>query len=226
MASGAISVMTSPITGIDTATNVAAFINGADQESDRALKHRFAAYILGLSRGDYYGLNSSIDGAAITVQWTLTEGYNYDGSYHPGYFFVVADDGSGSPSAQFLATVLAAAQAVRPLGVQCTVFPPVVMTVGVSMQITTAQGYTHNTVVAQVAALLALNINSLGLGNPLPWSILSSWAYSIPGVTAVSNVLLNGSSGDAASIKPSKLSQDGTYPISYAVIKSGVITVS
>jgi hypothetical protein len=224
---GAISVITAGnLVGIDTVNNVAAFFNGADQESDSALKQRFAAYILGLSRGDYFGLNSSIEGAAVNVQWTLTEGYNYDGSYRPGYFFVVADDGSGSPSATFLATVLAAEQAVRPLGIPCNVFAPVIITASVSMQLTTAVGYDHNTVVAQVAALIALNINSLGLGNPLPWSVLASWAYSIPGVTAVSNVLLNGAPGDAATINPSKLTNDGTYRIAYATIKSGVISIS
>ncbi len=53
---GSVTVITSPITGIDTVANVAAFINGVDQERDSALKTRFAAYILGLSRGDYYGL--------------------------------------------------------------------------------------------------------------------------------------------------------------------------
>jgi hypothetical protein len=224
--SGAISTMTSPITGIDTVNNVAAFINGADFESDSALKKRFAAYVLGLSRGDNFGLTASIEGAAVNVQFTLTEDYNYDGSYHPGFFFVVADDGSGSPSPAFLATVLAAAQAVRPLGIQCTVFPPVVLLANVSMQITTAPGYIHNVVVAQVAAQLALNINSLGLGVPLPFSLLASWAYSIPGVTAASNVILNSNSGDAASLQTTKLTQDGTYLINYIAIKSGVITVS
>lgn len=223
---GSISTITSPITGIDTVSNVAAFTNGANQESDSALKRRFAAWILGLSRGDYYGLSASIEGQAVTVQWTLTECYNYDGSYHPGYFFVVADDGSGSPSPAFLATITAAAQAVRPLSVQCAVFPPVVMQANVSMILTTAAGYTHATVVAQVAALVALNINSLGLGNPLPWSVLAAWAYSIPGVTAVSNVIINGTSGDVASIIPGKLTQDGTYMIYYATIKSGVIAIS
>ena len=226
VSSGAIATMTSPITGIDTVTNVAAFTNGANQEADTALKQRFSAYILGLSRGDYFGLNASILGTEVTVQWTLTEGYNYDGSYHPGFFFVVADDGSGNPPAAFLAIVNAAAQAVRPLGIQCSVFPPVIFVAGVSMQLTTALGYDHNTVVAQVAALIAVNINSLGLGNPLPWSILSAWAYSVPGVSAVSNVLLNGASGDSASILPSKLTQDGTYTISYGTIKSGAVLIS
>src|SRR6266700_2654370 len=76
VAAGAISNMTSPITGIDTVNNVAAFTNGADFESDTALKARFAAYILGLSRGDFYGLNASLLGAAVNVQFALTEGYN------------------------------------------------------------------------------------------------------------------------------------------------------
>ena len=223
---GAVSVITSPITGIDTVNNVAAFINGADQEADSALKQRFAAYILGLSRGDYYGLQSSIEGVDVTVQWKLTEGYNYDGGYRPAFFFVVADDGSGTPPPSFFTLVTNAANAVRPLGIQCAVFPPVVLTANVSMQLTTAQDYDHNTVVAQVAALVATNINSLGLGVTLPWSILASWAYSVPGVTAVSNVLLNGGAGDSATITPTKATQDGTSAIAYATIKAGTMTIS
>jgi phage-related baseplate assembly protein len=226
VSAGAISVITSPITGIDTVNNVAAFTNGANQESDNALKQRFAAYILGLSRGDYYGLNASIEGAAVTVQWTLTEGYNFDGSYHPGYFFVVADDGSGNPSAAFLETIKDAVQAVRPLSIQASVFPPTIITANVSMQLTTAPGYDHGVVVAQVAALVATNINSLGLGNTLPWSQLAAWAYTVPGVTAVAGVLLNGVSGDAASLTPTKLTQDGTLSIAYGTIKAGTMTIS
>lgn len=223
---GAVNTMISALPGIDTVTNVAAFINGANQESDSALKARFADYILGLSRGDYYGLQSSILGAGVTVQWTLTEGYNYDGSYHPGYFFVVADDGSGSPTAAFLQTITTAANAVRPLGIQCAVFSPVILIANVSMTITTATGYDHNFVVAQVAALIATNINSLGLGNSLPFSILASWAYSIPGVTSVQSVLLNGASGDQSTVSTKKLTVDRYGVINYATVKAGLVTVS
>lgn len=226
---GAISVMTSPITGIDTVNNVAAFFTGADKEEDDPLKERFKAFILGLSRGDFFGLNASILGAAVNVQFKLTEGYNYDGSYHPGFFFVVVDDGSGTPSPAFLASMLTAANAVRPLSIQCAVFPPVVFLANVSMQITTATGYDHNTVVAQVAATVAFNINSLGLGNPLGPNQLSAWAYSVPGVVpgnGVSNILLNGSAGDGATISTTRLSQDQTYTMAFATIKSGVMNIS
>lgn len=226
---GTLSVGTTAIIGIDSVTNAAAFSNGADQEQDSALKKRFAAYILGLSRGDYFGLNASIEGAAVNVQWALTEDYNFDGSYHPGFFFVVADDGSGTPPQAFLDTVRAAAEAVRPLTVQCTVFAPTVILANASMQLTTALGYDHNTVVAQVAALIAFNINSLGLNNPLSTNQLAAWAYTVPGVlpgVGVSNVLLNGVAGDASTILTYKMSQDGTYRIGYVTIKAGIMIIS
>jgi hypothetical protein len=222
-----VTVITSPVAGIDTVTNVAAFINGDDQESDSALKSRFSAYILGLSRGDAFGLKSSIIGTQVNVQYTLTEFYNFvDGSWHPGFFFVVADDGSGSPSAAFLQTITDAANAVRPLGTQCAVFAPTILFANVEMQIQTAVGYDHNTVVGQVSNLIGINIKQLGLGNELPYSILSSWAYAVPGVTQVAGVLLNGGSGDNASILPSRPTQDGLSIIKYATIKPGTITVS
>lgn len=226
VAANTITVMTTPLAGMDTVTNVAAFNNGADFESDSALKTRFADYILGLARGDYYGLQSSIKGTEVTVQWTLTEMYNFDGSYRPGYFLVIADDGSGTPPASFLSLVTNAAFAVRPLGIQCSVLPPTILTATVSMQISTAVGYDHNQVVAQVAATVADNINAMGLGNPLPYSILAAWAYSVAGVTSVQAVLLNGQSGDSATLLTTKPTLDGKNTINYMTIKAGSVLVS
>ncbi len=223
---GAITVMTSPVTGIDYVVNEAALTNGADQESDTSLKARFSAYILGLARGDIFGLTSSMIGAAVNIQWTLTEFYNFDGSARYGFFFVVGDDGSGNPSPDFLAAVSAAAQAVRPLGIQCAVFPPTIVAANVTMQVTTAPGYDHNTIVAQVIAKITAGIDGLGLGNPLPFSILSSWAYSVPGVIGVTGILLNGLSGDAASLVATRNTLDGYTKIADRTIKAGTILVS
>ena len=225
VAAGAIGLMTSPITGVDQVTNVAAFTNGANQESDGALKARFAAYILGLSRGDNYGLTASILGAAVTLQWTLTENYNYDGSYRPGYFFIVADDGSGNPPPAFLTSITNAANAVRPLGIQCGVFPPVIVFATVSMLITTLPGFNFNLVASQVSAAVSANINALGLGNNLNWSAIAGWAYAVPGVATVTAVLLNGQSGDAATLLATKLTQDRQNTIGYGTIKTASVLV-
>ena len=223
---GTITVMTTTLVGIDTVNNPGAFTNGADSESDAALKNRFAAYILGLSRGDLYGVEAAIEGIGVTVQFTITEDYNLDGSWHPGYFFVVADDGSGAPSPTFLQNVANAVNSVRPLGTMAGVFAPTVIWATVSMIITTAPNFNHPTVVSVVAATVANNINALGLGNSLPWSQIAGWAYSVTGVTTVTAVLLNGQSGDAASLSASKTSQDSYLQIPYATIKCNQVLVS
>jgi uncharacterized phage protein gp47/JayE len=223
---GTITQITSTVIGIDQVNNPAAFTNGADQESDAALKQRFAAYILGLSRGDLYGVTAAIEGIGVNVQFTVTEDYNLDGSWHPGYFFVVADDGSGAPSPTFLQNVANAVNAVRPLGTMAGVFSPTIIWANVSMIIQTAPTFDHPTVVGVVAATVAQNINGLGLGNSLPWSQLAAWAYSVPGVVAVTAVLLNSQSGDLASLSASITSDDGYLQIPYATIKAQQVLVS
>ena len=223
---GAISSITSPVIGIDTVVNLAAFTGGVDQESDLALKTRFALFILGLSRGDYYGTAAAIAGTNIGVQWTLVESYDKSGSWHPGFYFIVADDGSGAPPDSFMVAVTNAAWSVRPLGIQVAVFPPDVIFVGVVMMITTEVGYDHNTVVGLVSGALANGINSLGLGNDLDFNRLPAWAYAVPGVKKVTDVLLNGASGDGASVAASSLTIDGQKAMPIFTIKTNSVVVS
>jgi phage-related baseplate assembly protein len=223
---GAISLLTSTLVGVDNVTNFQGFLNGADFESDPALKQRFSDYILGLSRGDHYGLQASIEGAQVNVQWALVEGYNLDGSWRPAYFYVLADDGSGTPDPSFMQLITDAANAVRPLGTQCGVFPPTVIWATVSLIITTAIGYDHDTVCAQVSTAIATGIYNLGLGNHLPFSIIAAWAYSVPGVIDVTDVQLNGASGDAAALEATLETEDGQNNIPYATIKCRSVLVS
>jgi phage-related baseplate assembly protein len=216
ISANALSQSTTPITGIDLVTNSAAFTNGADAESDAALRVRFQAFILGLARGDHYGLAYAITSLAVSVEYSLVENYGYAGNYAPGSFYVVCDDGSGSPSAAFVASVAAAVQSVRPLGTVANVFATVAVATNVSMTLTTAAGYTHANVVAQVAASVGAGLASISQGAGLQYGDLYFWAFSVPGVTGVNAVLLNGSSGDAASIaaNPQKTLVAGVVTIS------------
>lgn len=216
ISANALSQMTTPITGIDLVTNPAAFTNGADAESDAALRVRFQVFILGLARGDHYGLAYAITSLAINVEYSLVENYDYAGNYAPGSFYVVCDDGSGSPSASFVASVAAAVQSVRPLGAVANVFATIAVSANVSMTLTTAAGYTHANVVAQVAAAVSAGIASLLQGSGLQYGDLYFWAFSVPGVAEVNAVLLNGSSGDAASIAANPKN----------TLVAGVITIS
>jgi uncharacterized phage protein gp47/JayE len=223
---GSINQIVSNITGIDQVTNAANFVNGIDAESDAALKSRFAAYIMGLSRGDLYGTAASLESVGVSVQWDLTEGYNYDGSWRGGYYWIVADDGSGSPPPSFLQSIMDAAQAVRPLGIQCAVFPPVILWATISFNVFYAKGYDGPTIAAAVAANVTANVNGLGLGNDLEWSQISTWVYAIPGVRKVENIILNGLTGDGSTLVTSKPTLDGTMMMPYATVKIKSVLVT
>jgi hypothetical protein len=226
VAAGSISTITTPLQGIDSVTNLAAFVNGEDQESDSELKSRFAAYILGLSRGDIYGTIAALDGAEVGAQFKITEDYTLNGVFTPGYYFIVVDDGSGAPPPSFVSAMTSAAWSVRPLGIRLGVFTPNVIFVTVQMQINTAKGYDHNTVCGLVANAIADGINTLGLGVSLNFNQLSAWAYSVSGVTGITGMLLNGLSGDAAFVSATVTTQDGYLKMPVNTIKTNSVIVS
>ena len=201
----AISVITTPIPGVDTVTNASAFTNGINAESDAALRLRFVAYLASLSKATKTAVGYAITTVQQGLDYTLTENYAYNGTYQPGYFWVAVDDGTGYPPSQLLTNVGNAIDAVRPMCSTFGVFAPSVETANVSMTLTTATGYTHATVVAEVAAALTTFINTLTLGTSLPYTQLASIAYDVPGASNVTGILLNSGTSDLAATNKQKI---------------------
>ncbi len=211
---GQINTITQAMPGVDTVSNAAAFINGADAESDAALRARFVAFVASLSKATKGAIGYAITSLQSGLTYTLVENQLYNGTTQIDYFFVVVDDGTGSPSSTLLSTISNAIDAVRPACSTFGVFAPVVVTANVNLTITTAAGYTHSAEVATVAAALTNYINSLALGQSLPWSKLAQVAYDAsPGVTNVTGVTLNSGSADLSAT-------------SKQVIKAGTVAVS
>lgn len=213
IAPGTATVMTSPITGIDQVSNSLAFTGGQLAETDSALKARFVLFILGLSRGNIYGVESALANLNVSIAYTITDQKTYAGVFTPGFFYVVVDDGSGMPSSAFLLAATNAVNSVRPLGVNFSVFSPSLLAANINMILTTAAGYNHTAVVNQVLALLNANILALGLGAGLPYSLLAAWAFSVPGVTNASAITLNGTMADVAADNRNRI-MPGTITVS------------
>ena len=194
---GAINTIAASIPGVDTVTNASAFSNGADAESDAAYRARFPVYLASLSEGTVAAIRNAVLSLQQTVSYTLTENFNYAGASQPGYFYVVVDDGSGTPAGSFLTSVGLAIEAVRPITSTYGVFAPSLVTANVAMTLTTAAGYTHSAVVAAVTAALQAYIGTLAVGVTLPYSRLAQVAYAAsPGVTNVSGTTLNAGIAD------------------------------
>lgn len=194
---GAVSTITGAISGVDTVTNASAFTNGADPETDAALRTRFIAYVASLSKATKGAVGYAITSLKQGVTYALVENQTYAGAVQMGYFYVVVDDGTGAPGSTFLATVANAIDAVRPLCSSFGVFGPVVVNAAVAMTCAVASGYDPVATKALVVTALKNYINALGLGQTLTYSRLAQIAYDAsPGVTNVTGVTLNGGVSD------------------------------
>lgn len=196
---GGINTLGQAIPGIDSVTNGADFTNALDAESDYDLRKRFIAYVLSLSKAT----NNAVTYAATSIKQGVTckvvEGENLDGSANDGYFYVVVDDGTGTPTSEFIAQAYKAIDEVRPLGIQFSVFPPTIKRVNISMSITTAIGYDHQSVISEVSSAISKYVNTLGLGSALLYTKLAQVAYEASaGVLNVQNMKINNDSLDVS----------------------------
>jgi uncharacterized phage protein gp47/JayE len=211
--SNTLTVITTPIPGVDTATNSSAFANGLDAETDVALRIRFVLFLASLSKATKTAIGYAITSVQQGLDYTITENADYDGTVDYGFFWVTVDDGSGTPSDSLLANVSAAIEATRGLTIRYAVYAPIVETANVAMVTTSAAGFVHADVVNAVIAALSAFIGTLKLETPLPYTQLAAIAYGVPGVTNVSSVTLNSGTSDlGASAKQ--------------IIKPGTISVS
>lgn len=194
--------MTTPISGVDTVTNGAAFTNGADPESDAAMRARFVLFIAALAKATKTAIGAAISNVQQNLTFTISENLDYPGTgpVDNGNFFVVVDDGSGSPSGTLLASVNNAIDIVRPLGSRFTVNAPTKVVPTIAMTITTAAGAVHANIVALVTTALVNFVNAIPLGaGSIPFTRLAQVAYDAsPSVINVTSVLLNGVAADYA----------------------------
>lgn len=215
VAAGSITILAQSIPFIDTVSNALAIAGGADQESDTAYHARFPQFIASLSRATEAAISFAIQSIGPNVDFTLTENFTIGAVAQPGFFFAIVDDGSGDPPDAFLAQVTGAIESVRGFTITFGVFRPTLVTANVVMAITSAPGFIHASVVAAVIAALQAQINALPIGADLPYTFLSSIAYSVPGVaTVTSGYTLNGATNTDLVTTGVQIIKTGTLSVS------------
>lgn len=121
---GDLAKIASPLPGIDNVINGAAFVDGAENETDDELRVRFALYIQSLSKSTMTAIASSVANVQAGLIYTITENVNIDGTANNGQFVVAVDDGTGSPSNGLLDDIRQAVENSRPVGVRPIITGP------------------------------------------------------------------------------------------------------
>jgi hypothetical protein len=108
VASGVVNTLGQAIAGVDYCTNALTFTNGVAAESDTALRTRFVAFLGSLARATKAAVGYAITSLSQTYTYAITEGYLPNGTAQSGYFYVVANDGTGAPSSHTLSAMTTA----------------------------------------------------------------------------------------------------------------------
>ncbi len=197
---GAISLIGAALPGIDAVQNNSGTVSGADAETDPALRARFALFFASRSRATPVAIANAIAGVRQNLTYALAENTSPDGTFRPGCFVVTLDDGSGAPPASLIASVVAAVDAVRPLGSIFAVRAPTLVQANVSLTLLTNPAAPHAVLVAQVARAITAAIAAMPIGSGFAWSRLAQIAFNAnPDVYNVVAITLNGGTADLLS---------------------------
>lgn len=208
VSAGGISIMQTGVIGIDGVTNPSNFTTGVNAETDPAVKARFQNWMASLFNASESAILFAVASVNQNLQATIIEQPNGNPKV-----LVTVDDGSGAIPAALVNAASVAVNAVRAAGINVGVQAATKLTANVSANIATAAGYVHSTVVGQVALAMTAYINGVGLGNLVSYALLSAAATSVPGVTDVTNLLLNGLNLDLV-------------PTAQQTYKSGTVSVA
>lgn len=200
-----------PIVGFDTVTNAAAVTNALDVETDQAFRARFPLYLAGLQGADDAAIQSAIQGVQQGIYYAIIENYDWPGTtVDNGNFFVIIDDGTGSPPSTLLNAVTAAIAAVKAKGIRFQVYGPTVVTPSVVLNVRVATGYVAGSVQEAVNAAVVTATNAVVLPNgdvnPSSYennyyiSLIEGAALAVPGVVSVQpgQTKINGTNADYA----------------------------
>lgn len=195
---GTIALISTSLPGIDNVINSTDFTNGANAETDAALKIRFQNYLSTISKATLGAIEAAIQSVSTALTYAIAPNQLADGTYAPGSFLVVVDDGSGNTPSLTVTNVANAVNAVRPLGSTAIVQAAQAVEAQVSMTITVTTG-PKASAQAQVNAAITAWINALPVGATLPYLKLAQVAFNAaPAVSDISNLLLNNGVADLA----------------------------
>jgi phage-related baseplate assembly protein len=192
-----ITLLSSPIAGVDTVVNATALTGGVNAEPDAAFRSRFQGFMDSRSRATVQAITYAVLSLQQNLSCTILENTDVAGMFSPGTFVVTVDDGSGSPPASLLSNAQAAVESVRPVGSTFALRGPTKVVADISLTLVLAPGADAGATSASVSAAVSSFVNALPVGAGLSYTRLAQLAYdSSANVQNVVNLTLQGSSQD------------------------------
>jgi uncharacterized phage protein gp47/JayE len=196
---GSISLLSTPIPGVDSVNNAQPTGGGAAPESDAAFRQRFLLYINSRSLATTEAVSWATASVQPGLRYAVLANQTISGVTQLGSFCVVVDDGTGVTTSALLQAVQAAVDTVRPIGVNFAVFPPTVISVSIAMTLEVTDSGAAAVISSTVQASIAAWVAGLPVGGILSLSKLEAIAHAQDSrVVSVTSASINGATQDLA----------------------------
>lgn len=198
---GAICLLGTAISGIDTVTNAAALTNGTDGQTDAEVRADFPSWISSEGRGTLAAIIAAVERLGSDIQCDGIENYDAAGDWLPGNIVIYVDDGSGDVSDTIISQAYATADQYRASPVSIQVVRPTVIRPPVTMTLVLTAGADASAVQSVVSSAIAAYLNSLSIGDGAVYTKIVQIIYGASdAISSVSNVTLNGGTDDIAGV--------------------------
>lgn len=192
---GQLKQFSSTVVGVDSVSNLATISNGQDPETDAQYRQRFILWLNSLSKATYNAILSASLNIQTGLDVKLIENKDQNGVARDGYFTVVVDDGSGTPTIDLKQQITDAISPVRGFTIDFVVIGPEVLspTIAISIKIKSSANEAE-TILAVQAAIVAY-VNALKIGDSLSVYKLIDIAFNNENVidVQVNSAKVNGS---------------------------------
>lgn len=209
------------IINIDSVTNPSALTNGANAETDAALKVRFVLYLNSLSKATKQALQAAILSVVGVKRYDLVENEDVLGNSLLGFFYALIDDGTGNASSTLLDNVSAQLDATRGFTIAFSNYGPTQFPMSFSAHVSTDSSMTDATVHDAIVTSLQTYIAEQTFHALFPYSEVPRIIYdtnlslsgnSFSPITNVTNWLLNGGTSDVL-LTGKQIPVNGTFTV-------------
>jgi len=193
-----ITLLASPVGGIDLINNENATSGASAAETDQAFRIRFTAWFAARSRATIDAIGYAVSQVQAGLNYVIRENVDAQGNLRPGNVLIVVSDGSGALSNDLFNSLSIAVGAVRPVGTSFSIQPPQITQVQVGLAIDCPE-LSVSTVHSVLNSAIENYVNTLDIGGTLSLTRISQLVYlTEPSIINVSNVTLNGGQVDLA----------------------------
>lgn len=195
--SNSVSLISSPIPGIDGVTNSRAMEGGQDPESDAHYRNRFTGFLAARSRATLDAIGYAIEMVGPQLAYVIHENVESDGTTRAGCILIIVNDGSGELSNSLFDSLSRGLAAIRPVGTRFSIQAPNMNEVSISLSVDYPTGMDIGSVQDSIRSAIVAYVRGLPIGGVLSLTRISQATYQADSrIINVSNVRVNGTCSD------------------------------